>query len=124
MENFQGLYDRARAAGLAAGGAITPVPMVVGTPSTPFGTDLDPNKKQHFVADGVCGFAWVHMKGNIPFARWAKKQGIARPGYPSGIDIPCRDFDQSMQRKEAYARAFASVLKAAGVDCYAQSRMD
>lgn len=31
---------------------------------------------------------------------------------------------QSMQRKEAFARAFASVLKANGIDAFADSRMD
>jgi hypothetical protein len=25
-----------------------------------------------------CGFAWVHMKGNIPFARWLKKRAHSR----------------------------------------------
>lgn len=34
-----------------------------------------------------CGFAWVQMPGTIPFARWAKKQGIASKGYPSGMQI-------------------------------------
>lgn len=34
-----------------------------------------------------CGFAWVTMPGNIPFARWAKKQGISSKGYPTGQSI-------------------------------------
>lgn len=36
---------------------------------------------------GNCGFAWITMPGNIPFARWAKKAGIARKGYPTGYQI-------------------------------------
>ena len=34
-----------------------------------------------------CGFAWVTLPGDIPFGRWAKKQGIASKGYPSGLSI-------------------------------------
>lgn len=34
-----------------------------------------------------CGFAWVSMPGNIPFARWCKAKGISSKGYPSGQQI-------------------------------------
>ena len=38
------LFDRAHHAGLRAGHESTPTPMVVGSPSTPFGSDIDWNK--------------------------------------------------------------------------------
>ena len=61
-----------------------------------------------------CGFAWVSLPGNSPFGRWAKAQGIARKGYPSGLqiwysklhDIPT----QSVSVHEAAARAARDVL--------------
>ena len=115
---------KADAAGKAAAEACRPVPMVVGSPSTPFGNDVDPNKKRYYVPDGVCGFAWIAFGGNIPFGRWAKKNKIASKHYPKGLSIWVGDYGQSMQLKEAYARAFADVLQAAGVPAYAGSRMD
>lgn len=61
-----------------------------------------------------CGFAWVSLPGNSPFARWAKKEGIARKAYPSGLqiwysklhDIPT----QSVSVHEAAALAARDVL--------------
>ena len=34
----------------------TPNPMVVGTPTTPLGDDIDYSKDTYYVADGMCGF--------------------------------------------------------------------
>lgn len=124
MSDFADLATRAHLAGMEAGNAAAPVPMVVGSPSTVFGNDIDPRQPSYFVADGVCGFAWVKFKGSTPFGRWAKKIGIARASYPKGMQINVRAFGQSMQRKEAYAQAYAKVLQDAGVEAYADSRMD
>ncbi len=125
MKNFEALAAAADAAGMAAGNGAAVAPMVVGSPSTPFGNDLDPGKPMYFVADGVCGFAWVKIKGNTAFGRWAKKAGLARPDYPNGLAISAgARFNQSMQRKEAWAYAYAKVLKEAGIEAYASSRMD
>jgi len=125
MTNFQKLFDQADQAGKAAAAALTPVPMIVGSPSTPFGTDVDPNQKTYFVADGVCGFAWVQLPGNGPFGRWMKTKGLARKGYPKGLTYWISDYNQCMQKKEAYAFAFARALGVAGVpNVYAQSRLD
>ena len=121
---FKALYERAVEAGQKAGIAASPVPMVVGSPTTPLGNDLDPNKQQYFVADGVCGFAWVQIKGNTAFARWAKKNTKFDKGYPSGLSYWVSEFNQSMQRKEAFARAMSRVLKEGGVEAYPMSRMD
>lgn len=64
-----------------------------------------------------CGFAWVSLPGNIPFARWAKEQGLASKGYPTGMqiwystmhDVPT----QSVSVHEAAARAVRDVLSRA-----------
>jgi hypothetical protein len=112
---YERLWNEAVAAGRAAGEAVAPVPMVVSEGS---------GGHQWYVADGVCGFAWVDFPGNDAFGRWAKKSGRARKSYPSGLSHWVGDFNQSMQRKEAYAHAFAGVLRAAGIRAYAKSRMD
>lgn len=123
--DFAALYAKADAAGKAAATACVPTPMVVGSPTTLLGNDIDPNKPTYYVADGVCGFAWIKLKGNTPFGRWTKKKGLAKPAYPNGLSIWVSAYGQSMARKEAYARAFAKVLNENGVsDAYADSRMD
>jgi len=61
-----------------------------------------------------CGFAWVTLPGNIPFGRWAKKQGIASKGYPSGLSIWYTKLHtlptQSISVHEAAVRAARDVL--------------
>lgn len=118
------LFADADRAGQKAADAFTPTPMIVGSPTTPLGNDIDPAKPTYLVSEGVCGFAWVWMKGTSGFARWAKANGLARNGYPNGVMFRARIAGQSMQRREAYAQAFAAVLRDAGLDCYVETRMD
>lgn len=101
-----------------------PVPMNVVRVDPLTGKPIAGTQVYH-VADGVCGFAWVHLsKGNTSFARWAKKNNIARTSYYGGMDIWVSEGSQSMQKKEAYANAYAKVLQDAGIECYPDSRMD
>ena len=120
--DIHSIYHQARAAGLAAAQCARVAPMIVNAHKNP----LDANSeitKQYFVADGVCGFASVVVK-NVKFANGLKKLGIGRKNYGSGWNISVHDFNQSLTRKEVYARAFADVLRAHGVDAYVDSRMD
>lgn len=125
-DKFRALWDKAMAAGMAAANACNPVPMVVGSPSTPFGNDIDPEKETYFVPDGVCGFAWVTVRpGNSPFANWLKKNGLARKdSYAGGVSIWIAEHGQSLQRKEAHAFAMARELSIAGIKAYGNSRID
>jgi len=118
MVDFGSLYETAHAAGMAAGYGSKPVPMVVsgGVPGEA--------AKSWYVSEGCCGFAWIEFKGTTPFARWAKAAGKARKGYPSGYTIWVSEFGQSVDRKEAYARAFAKVLTDHGIAAYPNSRLD
>ena len=50
--------------------------------------------------------------------------GLASKAYPTGLHFWVGLFNQSMTRKEAYASAFAKVLNEAGIQAYADSRMD
>lgn len=119
------IYKEADAAGHAAGEAAVPTPMIVGTPTTPLGNDIDYTKKTYFVEGGVCGFAWVNISpARGAFVNYLKSIDAGYKSYYGGYDVSVRGFGQSMTRKEAYAQAFAEVLRSYGINAYAQSRMD
>lgn len=119
---FQALHEKAHAAGMAALVAATPTPMTV------YEAELNGAPKaggrSWYVSEGACGFAWIEFKGTTPFGRWAKKAGVARKHYPSGLCVWVGEGGQSIARKEAYARAYARTLTEAGVAAYAGSRLD
>jgi hypothetical protein len=119
---FESLWSKADAAGLAAAAAVTPVPMVVAEADV-FGGPL-PGGKSWCVSEGACGFGWVTFKANTAFGKWAKRTGKARSNYPSGLRVSPSMFTQSLARNEAYAYAFAKVLTEAGITAYGNSRMD
>jgi hypothetical protein len=144
---WQDAVERAYLAGEAAAVGSTPTPMVVGTPKDPLasllgkddgGFDLD--KPTYYVADGVCGFAWINVKDR-KFNNWLLGRvktkypvgpamgyivGEPRPdSYYGGVSLWISGFGQSMQRKEAFARAFArSLYDSVGISARAMSRMD
>ena len=113
--DFDDLFRQAELAGIAAGKAVSPTPMII--------QGYDP------IEGGVCGFAWVNfkMKGGIArkFGRFLKENGLGRKDeYYGGVTISISDHGQSMTRKEAHASAMAKVLQEAGIDAYSASRMD
>ncbi len=125
MKDFRELYTKAWQAGVEAATGARVVAMTVQQRSNVLDNNSPVVQSWH-VPDGVCGFAWIQFKGNSAFAKWCKAQPDIRlsNGYPTGKTIWISDYNQSMQRKEAHANAMAAVLRAGGVDCYAQSRMD
>ena len=118
------IYNKARLAGLTAGNNSKPIPMgvIACNPIT-----NEPIAVVDIVSEGVCGFAWISMKMNTPenrkFISWAKKQNLISKTH-EGFWFWVSDYNQSMTRKEAYANAFANVLREHGIKCYADSRMD
>ena len=111
--------------GMDAGRSVGVSPMIVGSPSTPLGSDIDYSKKTYFVEGGVCGFAGVVIKpARGKFVSYLKKLGMGYKHYYGGWYVSVREFGQSLTRKEAYAEAFAKVLGEAGMRCYVDSRMD
>jgi len=117
------LFSKAKAAGISAGAAAVPAPMVVyeaGLSGAPV-----PGGQAWYEPEGACGFAWVNVKpGNSPFANWLKKNKLAAKSYYGGVDIWVREFNQSIARKEACAAAMAKVLSEAGIKAYSMSRLD
>lgn len=126
MQEFENLHQKAHQAGLDAVKELTVVPMVVGEETYPFSGKLDTSKPMEYIADGVCGFAWINIKpATSKFARWLKNQKIAdTDSYYGGITIWVGDFNQSYQKKMEYARAYAEVLNAAAYNARAMGRLD
>jgi len=112
MTNLE-LYEKAELEGREAASAVNVNPMYVTSGATTWKVD-----------DGVCGFAWVTIFGNTSFVKWLKANHIARKNSGRGVTVWVSAYNQSVTRKEAFAKAFAAVLKEAGVDAYADSRMD
>ena len=94
----------AHLAGLAAVNALTPTPMRV------VGRDCS-----FHVEGGVCGFARVEVRPrNTAWAKWLLGAGWYSSDYFRCATLNVSDFGQSMQRKAAYAQAFAGHLTALG----------
>lgn len=110
----QEIINIATAVGHDAARATTPTPMVVMRGDT-----------SSVVEDGLCGFAYINIAGNTDFGRYTKKSGLARKCYDGGglyISVPF--FNQSYERKMAYATAFARVLNMYGVQASVEGRLD
>ena len=127
-QEFEDIFQKAAKAGIEAATECTPSPMTVGHAKSPLSDEIDPTKPVYHVADGVCGFAWINIKpGNCKFANWLKKHNHAQPdSYHGGVQIWVSSFDQSYERKMAYAGAFAKVIREAGVckEVRAAGRLD
>lgn len=122
--DFETLLDNAHAAGMAAGEVARPSVMVVEQHAHPL-VDSSPVTQRWVEPEGPCGFAWIKVKpATSSFARWLVKREYASKAYQGGVQIWVGQFGQSLERKAAYAAAYAGVLNAAGFDAYAQSRMD
>lgn len=118
------LFRAADEAGMNAANVVRPAPMVVVQRENPFDDSSPIVKVYEPVMDGVCGFAWVNVPGNVPFGRYLKERG-ARKGYRSGVDFWISGYGQSYERKMAYANAFAAYLRENGVPkAYASGRLD
>lgn len=115
--------------------ATPPTPMIVGSPTTPLGNDIDYTKKTWFVADGVCGFAWVVLEsGRTGFAQWLLKKGYGHKEYQwgggyKGVSFWCSgagfpETRQSLELKQQVCRAVARYLNEQGIPAYSNSRID
>jgi hypothetical protein len=67
------------------------------------------------VEGGPCGFARVEVRPRTSaWAKWLLGAGWRSSDYFKCVTLNISDFGQSMQRKEAYAAAFAAYLTACG----------
>jgi hypothetical protein len=132
-QKWADLHKEAVANGLAKMNECRPTPMIVGTPTTPLGNEIDYDKQHWVVPGGVCGFAWVTITpGTHGFAKWAAANGYGRKHYYGGTAIHIHEhltgltgpLVQSMELKQAFAAGYAATLREAGITAHAGSRMD
>lgn len=117
------IYREAYEAGLIAGKEVGVPKFVVGS-AIGLSDAIDFSKKT-YILEGLCGFAWVNISpARGAFVNWLKAQEIGSKGYYGGYEIWVREFGQSVDRKAAFAGAFAKVLNKYGIDAYGQSRLD
>lgn len=112
---FAALWQKAWELGEKAATEHKPRTMVV---SDSDGTVVD------VVPEGMCGFAWLSVPGNTSFGKWLKKQGYARPDYPTGLSVWISAYSQSYERKVVHATAMADYLRGNGIECRVGSRLD
>lgn len=126
---FEFVYEQANIKGMNAGCQYIPEPMIVGTPKTLFGNEIDYEKPIHYISDGVCGFAWIELgHANHKFCKWLLKHNYAHKNISrAGITIWIHDHNQSLDKKTAHASAMAEYinLNIKGLKyCRVNSRMD
>jgi hypothetical protein len=100
-------FNHAHSAGFAAGIAadVEPIGLVTGM-------FCPGDKTPHYISSGICGFAWVDVKG----ARGLMRQsfidaGFSESAYKGGLSYWVGAFGTSYDRKSAYADAFALSLR-------------
>lgn len=113
------IYQSAINKAQSAGENQIPMPMIVEQRAN-MSDDESPVVKSWFVAEGLCGFAWITVNpGNCQFANWLKKRGEKCSDYYKGVMLYVHGFNQSYERKRTYARVLAdeleSGLKTAGL---------
>ena len=108
--------EAATLAGQVAADLVTPTPIHVS----------DPRTGQSWTGrGGVCGYACVVIRpGNCSYAHWAKKNLGASRAYYGGVSFPVLGSTLSYEKRNAYATAFAQVLKQEDINAVADSRID
>ncbi len=117
------IYKEAYAAGLQAGKEVGVPKFIVGD-AIGLSNEIDYSKKT-YVLEGLCGFAWVNVSpARGAFVNYLKSIDAGHKGYYGGYEIWIREFGQSVDRKSAFAGAFAKVLNSYGINASAGSRLD
>ena len=117
------IYVEAYEAGMKAGNEVGVPKFVVGD-AIGLSNEIDYSKPT-FIMDGLCGFAWVNISpARGAFVNYLKSRQVGSKGYYGGFEIWVREFGQSVDRKTAFARAFADVLNKYGINASVGSRLD
>jgi len=132
IQTFTAICEKASQAGYAAVETARVVPMVVGQETSLFSGVIDETKPTYVLDDYPCGFAWVSVKpenkGNTRLGKQERRAleaaGFRKNDYEKTYQLWISDFNQSMQKKETYADAYAKLLRDNGVRAYSGSRMD
>jgi hypothetical protein len=117
------IYKEAYAAGLQAGKEVGVPKFVVGD-AIGLSNEIDYSKKT-YILEGLCGFAWVNISpARGAFVNYLKSIDAGDKGYYGGYEIWVKEFGQSVDRKSAFANAFAKVLNSYGINASVGSRLD
>ena len=117
------IYKEAYAAGLIAGKEVGVPKFIVGD-AIGLSNEIDYTKKT-YVLDGLCGFAWVNISpARGAFVTYLKSRELGHKAYYGGYEFFVHEFGQSVDRKSAFAGAFAEVLRSYGIPASAGSRLD
>jgi hypothetical protein len=83
------------------------------------------NERANKPTDAI-GFGWVKVSpGNRGFGAWLVRNGLANGAHDYGVNVyPPSLGTTALAPKDAYCIAFARVLREAGVECFADSRLD
>jgi len=132
------LWERAYGIAYAHGANTLPRPMV-------FTTHISGQKPtSDIVTEGMCGFAWVtfyyrnkecrefckHIMTAQTEHQMTIRDSSMRYHQNQGRDEPAcwkvwvGDYNQSMERKSSFAKAFMAIMQMAGIPCTAGERMD
>jgi hypothetical protein len=107
---YEEVYRRAHAAGLAAQDAVMPKPMVV---TANFG-----NSEEIHDVIYEFGSAYVAVQdARTGFARWLVRSGHGRRAIRGGAIAPAPNVGGSFDKAQAYAEAFAAVLRESEIVC-------
>jgi hypothetical protein len=117
------IYKEAYAAGLQAGKEVGVPKFIVGD-AIGLSNEIDYSKKT-YVLEGLCGFAWVNISpARGAFVTYLKSINEGHKAYYGGYEFFVHEFGQSVDRKSAFAGAFAEVLRKYGINASAGSRLD
>ena len=117
------IYKEAYAAGLIAGKEVGVPKFIVGD-AIGLSDQIDYTKKT-YILEGLCGFAWVNISpARGAFVTYLKSINAGHKAYYGGYEFFVHEFGQSIDRKSAFASAFAGVLRSYGIPASAGSRLD
>jgi hypothetical protein len=131
-DNFSNICIIADEVGRAAVEKVMTRSVLIYEETQPFSGVMDNNKPTYILDDFPCGFAWVNIypqhKGNTRLGKEERSvleaNGFSKNEYEKSYQLWISAFNQSMQKKQAYAGSYAKVLRDHGIKAYSGSRMD
>jgi hypothetical protein len=124
---YESIHNECHQTGLLVGVRVNTRPMLVGEAKSLLSNEIDYTKKTYLMDDGPCGYAWVTIRpGNSKLANAYKKLGLAKSAWNGGVEYWVSEFGQSVDRKAAYAEAYAAKLRqlTGHETIYSGSRLD
>ena len=147
LTDYTDLWDKANLAGKQAVATLNVRPLIVKEASNIFRNSFDQNDRlpsadkpvvvnqdgttSWYVEEGDCGYAWIQIRPSsetglrdCDFVKWLRAKDIGSYwGNFKAWTISVDDYNQSMQKKKAFADAVVEILKGAGIEASSVSGM-